>query len=78
METQALTDILQDLVNAQFVLLYLTKWLSALVAVLALITVGGGVALFLELRMMRQMLVAIQSSAERIAEMVHDLQRRVP
>jgi hypothetical protein len=77
MELQDLTRALEQLISAQTTLLQLTTWLSALVLVLAALTFVGFLALFLELRSVRQMLVHIQSSAEHIAEMTRDVLRRV-
>ena len=77
MEIQDLTLALEQLISAQATLLQLTTWLSALVLVLAALTFVGFLALVLELRSVRQMLVHIQSSAEHIAEMTRDVLRRV-
>ena len=77
MEIQDLTLALEQLISAQTTLLQLSTWLSVLVIVLAAVTCVGFLALFLELRSVRQMLAHIQTSAEHIAEMTRDILRRV-
>jgi|RhiMetdeSRZDD1v2_1073273.scaffolds.fasta_scaffold1589203_2 hypothetical protein len=77
MDPQPLIDALQDLASAQYTLMQLTKWLSALVVVLAVGTLGGFIWLGVELRAIRHMLGHIQTSAEHIADMTRDILRRV-
>jgi hypothetical protein len=76
-DPQPLLDALQDMAGAQYTLMQLTKWLSALFVVLAVGTLGGFIWLGVELRTIRHILVHIQTSAEHIAEMTRDILRRV-
>ena len=69
MEIQDLTLALEQLISAQTTLLQLSTWLSVLVIVLAAVTCVGFLALFLELRSVRQMLAHIQTSAEHTVEL---------
>jgi hypothetical protein len=77
MEIQDLTLVLEQLTTAQTTLMHLTTWLSALVLVLVVVTLGGCVWLGMEVRTIRHMLVHVQTSAEHIAEMTRDVLRRV-
>ena len=77
METQALTQALQALTATQQTLTWLASLQTVLLAGLVLIGVISTVVLVLELRALRQMILAVQTSAERIAEMTRDILRRV-
>jgi len=76
-ETQALTQALQALTATQQTLTWLASLQTVLLAGLVLIGVISTVVLVLELRALRQMILAVQTSAERIAEMTRDILRRV-
>ena len=78
METQMLTQVLQSLEVTQQALLWVASLQTALLVGLVLVALIGFLWLGLELRAIRHMLVAVQSSAERIAEMTRDVLRRVP
>jgi hypothetical protein len=77
MDTQALTQALQALDATQQTLSVLASIQTALLVGLVLVALVGVIWLGIELRTIRHMLVYVQTSAERIAEMTRDVLRRV-